>query len=61
MKKLSEQFLNAWVPEDGGGIPWRKQDQFFNAPANGPAAIFLARYATGCGAPSRWRTGSTRR
>lgn len=44
MQKLSEQFLNAWVPEDGGGIPWRKQDQFFNAPANGPAAIFLARY-----------------
>ena len=41
---LAEQFLNAWVPEDGGGIPWRKQDQFFNAPANGPAAIFLARY-----------------
>lgn len=41
---LSEQFLNSWVPEDGGGIPWRKQDQFFNAPANGPAAIFLARH-----------------
>ena len=40
----SEQFVNAWVPEDGGGIPWRKQDQFFNAPANGPAGIFLARY-----------------
>jgi len=44
LKKLSGQFLNAWVPEDGGGIPWRKQDQFFNAPANGPAGIFLARY-----------------
>ncbi|MFI5506703.1 glycoside hydrolase family 76 protein [Mycobacterium sp. NPDC051804] len=44
LHKLSEQFLNSWVPEDGGGIPWRKQDQFFNAPANGPAAIFLARY-----------------
>ncbi|BBY80620.1 fructose-bisphosphate aldolase [Mycolicibacterium pulveris] len=43
-KKLAEQFVNAWVPEDGGGIPWRKQDQFFNAPANGPAGIFLARY-----------------
>jgi predicted alpha-1,6-mannanase (GH76 family) len=43
-EKLADQFLNAWVPEDGGGIPWRKQDQFFNAPANGPAAIFLARY-----------------
>ncbi|MFN8102228.1 MAG: glycoside hydrolase family 76 protein [Mycobacterium sp.] len=45
LRKLSEQFINAWVPEDGGGIPWRKQDQFFNAPANGPAGIFLARYA----------------
>ncbi len=44
LRKLSEQFVNAWVPEDGGGIPWRKQDQFFNAPANGPAGIFLARY-----------------
>lgn len=41
---LADQFVNAWVPEDGGGIPWRKQDQFFNAPANGPAGIFLARY-----------------
>ncbi len=44
LKTLSEQFVNSWVPEDGGGIPWRKQDQFFNAPANGPAGIFLARY-----------------
>jgi predicted alpha-1,6-mannanase (GH76 family) len=44
LHKLADQFVNAWVPEDGGGIPWRKQDQFFNAPANGPAAIFLARY-----------------
>ncbi len=41
---LCEQFVKSWVPEDGGGIPWRKQDQFFNAPANGPAGIFLARY-----------------
>ena len=44
LHKLAEQFVNAWVPEDGGGIPWRKSDQFFNAPANGPAGIFLARY-----------------
>ena len=44
LDKLRDQFLNSWVPEDGGGIPWRKQDQFFNAPANGPAGIFLARY-----------------
>ncbi len=44
LPKLADEFLKAWVPEDGGGIPWRKQDQFFNAPANGPAGIFLARY-----------------
>jgi predicted alpha-1,6-mannanase (GH76 family) len=44
LPKLGDQFVKAWVPEDGGGIPWRKQDQFFNAPANGPAGIFLARY-----------------
>lgn len=44
LHRLADQFLTSWVPEDGGGIPWRKQDQFFNAPANGPAAIFLARY-----------------
>jgi predicted alpha-1,6-mannanase (GH76 family) len=49
LDKLADQFLNAWVPEDGGGIPWRKQDQFFNAPANGPAAVFLARYLTSQG------------
>jgi predicted alpha-1,6-mannanase (GH76 family) len=44
LNTLADQFVSAWVPEDGGGIPWRKQDQFFNAPANGPAAIFLARH-----------------
>jgi predicted alpha-1,6-mannanase (GH76 family) len=44
LSKLTDQLVNAWVPEDGGGIPWRKQDQFFNAPANGPAGILLARY-----------------
>jgi predicted alpha-1,6-mannanase (GH76 family) len=44
LPKLCDQFVKAWVPEDGGGIPWRKQDQFFNAPANGPAGLFLARY-----------------
>jgi predicted alpha-1,6-mannanase (GH76 family) len=44
LPKLADQLIKAWVPEDGGGIPWRKQDQFFNAPANGPAGIFLTRY-----------------
>ncbi|HLR98645.1 MAG TPA: glycoside hydrolase family 76 protein, partial [Mycolicibacillus parakoreensis] len=27
LDKLTDQFVTAWVPEDGGGIPWRKQDQ----------------------------------
>lgn len=43
LQTLTRQLFNAWVPEAGGGIPWRKQDQFFNAPANGPAGILLAR------------------
>lgn len=41
---LSDQLVGSWAPAAGGGIPWRKQDEFFNAPANGPAGIFLARY-----------------
>jgi predicted alpha-1,6-mannanase (GH76 family) len=41
---LADQLVNSWSPGEGGGIPWRKQDKFFNAPANGPAGIFLARY-----------------
>ena len=41
---LERQLVNAWMPELGGGIPWRKEDRFFNAPANGPAGIFLARH-----------------
>jgi predicted alpha-1,6-mannanase (GH76 family) len=41
---LADQLVSSWSPAEGGGIPWRKQDKFFNAPANGPAGIFLARY-----------------
>lgn len=44
LSKLAGQFVGAWAPQDGGGIPWRKPGNFFNAPANGPAGIFLARY-----------------
>jgi predicted alpha-1,6-mannanase (GH76 family) len=43
LSKLTKQLVDSWAPEDGGGIPWRKREQFFNAPANGPAGIFLAR------------------
>src|SRR5262249_45138618 len=45
LKELSEQFLNAWVPGDGGGIPWREQGQFFKAPPTRPAPDVLARDA----------------
>jgi predicted alpha-1,6-mannanase (GH76 family) len=43
LRTFTKQFTSAWMPESGGGIPWRKQDRFFNTPANGPAGIFLAR------------------
>lgn len=32
-----------WTADGGGGIWWRRGDDFKNAPANGPAAILLAR------------------
>lgn len=41
LRTFTKQFTRAWEP--GGGIPWRKQDRFYNAPANGPAGIFLTR------------------
>ncbi|MBY4570035.1 fructose-bisphosphate aldolase [Gordonia sihwensis] len=40
---LRDRMHDAWSPELGGGIPWRTTDSFFNTPANGPAAILLAR------------------
>ena len=40
---LAARMYDSWAPDDGGGIPWRTMDQFFNAPANGPASILLAR------------------
>ncbi|MBD0020599.1 fructose-bisphosphate aldolase [Gordonia pseudamarae] len=49
LRDLTGQLLTPWAPEAGGGIPWRnakasnETDPFFNAPANGPAAILLAR------------------
>ncbi len=43
VRLLVDRLLSAWTPELGGGIPWRRGDEFKNAPANGPAAILLAR------------------
>ncbi len=41
--RLTQEMLDAWSDEEGGGIPWRRRDEFKNTPANGPAAILLAR------------------
>ncbi|MDJ0393330.1 glycoside hydrolase family 76 protein [Rhodococcus sp. G-MC3] len=43
ISKIENELFDAWSPEAGGGIPWRKRDDFFNAPANGPASVLLAR------------------
>jgi predicted alpha-1,6-mannanase (GH76 family) len=41
--RLAGELLAAWSDDEGGGIPWRCGDVFKNTPANGPAAILLAR------------------
>jgi len=41
--RLTAELLAAWSNSEGGGIPWRRGDVFKNTPANGPAAILLAR------------------
>jgi predicted alpha-1,6-mannanase (GH76 family) len=40
---IDTQLLSGWTEAAGGGIRWRRGDEFKNAPANGPAAIFHAR------------------
>ena len=41
--RLTTEMLDAWSDDEGGGIPWRRRDEFKNTPVNGPAAILLAR------------------
>ncbi|MFN3541241.1 MAG: glycoside hydrolase family 76 protein, partial [Rhodococcus sp. (in: high G+C Gram-positive bacteria)] len=43
IQQIEMELFDAWAPAEGGGIPWRKKSDFYNAPANGPAAILLAR------------------
>ncbi|MFC5995979.1 glycoside hydrolase family 76 protein [Pseudonocardia hispaniensis] len=40
---VTKQLREGWTSDGGGGIWWRRGDDFKNAPANGPAAILLAR------------------
>ncbi|BCN85437.1 hypothetical protein RE0356_40780 [Prescottella equi] len=43
LSTLESQLFDAWSPDSGGGIPWRRNSDFFNTPANGPAGLVLAR------------------
>ncbi|WP_037307199.1 glycoside hydrolase family 76 protein [Amycolatopsis orientalis] len=43
LEAISSRLREGWTDDAGGGIWWRVGDQFKNAPANGPAAIFHAR------------------
>ncbi len=40
---ITTRLRAGWTPAGGGGIWWRRGDDFKNAPANGPAAILAAR------------------
>lgn len=42
LKALEQALMSGWQPEIGA-VPWRKGTDFFNTPANAPAAIALAR------------------
>ncbi len=43
VRRLTGAIIDGWSADQGGGIPWRRGDEFKNVPANGPAAILLAR------------------
>ncbi|MBW4715622.1 glycoside hydrolase family 76 protein [Saccharothrix obliqua] len=48
---IARRLRSGWTDHGGGGIWWRRGEDFKNVPANGPAAIFFARLAaTGGGA-----------
>ncbi len=42
---IARRLRSGWTDHGGGGIWWRRRDDFKNVPANGPAAIFFARLA----------------
>ena len=45
LTKIAAQLRDGWTDHAGGGIWWRRKDTFKNVPANGPAAILLARWS----------------
>jgi predicted alpha-1,6-mannanase (GH76 family) len=49
LTKITAQLREGWTDHGGGGIWWRRKDDFKNVPANGPAAILLARWSAAGG------------
>ncbi|OLF09563.1 hypothetical protein BLA60_20025 [Actinophytocola xinjiangensis] len=45
LTRITAQLRAGWTDHAGGGIWWRRDDDFKNVPANGPAAILFARWA----------------
>ncbi|WP_447009528.1 glycoside hydrolase family 76 protein [Saccharothrix hoggarensis] len=40
---IADRLRGGWTDHGGGGIWWKRHDDFKNVPANGPAAILFAR------------------
>jgi predicted alpha-1,6-mannanase (GH76 family) len=49
---IATRLRSGWTDHGGGGIWWKRNDDFKNVPANGPTAIFFARLALAGGARS---------
>lgn len=43
LRQIAARLRSGWTDHGGGGIWWRRDDDFKNVPANGPAAILFAR------------------
>ncbi|MET1074772.1 MAG: glycoside hydrolase family 76 protein [Umezawaea sp.] len=49
---IAARLREGWTDHGGGGIWWKRNDDFKNVPANGPTAIFFARLAADGGSTS---------
>ncbi|HEU5473008.1 MAG TPA: glycoside hydrolase family 76 protein [Actinophytocola sp.] len=45
LRPVAARLREGWTDHGGGGIWWRRKDDFKNVPANGPGAILLARWS----------------
>jgi len=49
ISSIAARLRDGWTDHGGGGIWWKRDDDYKNVPANGPAAIFFARLAAAGG------------